>query len=118
MKASARSIRVRHVELNRAYLDWLSVCINRNFGGHSRDPSFGGRSGSLILWVTVNALIILISDLPTGRADIPRDGFVVTARAPRVGAGREASVWAVDLVVRVEARVAVAFGFALDVIAL
>ena len=65
----------------------------------------------------VNTLTILISDRPTGRADIARDDFVVTARAPRVGAGRE-SIWAVDLVVRVEARVAIAFGFALDVIAL
>jgi hypothetical protein len=59
----------------------------------------------------------MISDLPTGRADIPRDDFAVAPRAPRV-VGREASIWAVDLVVRVEARVAIAFGFALDVIAL
>ena len=68
----------------------------------------------------VNELTIPISDLPTGRADIARDDFVV-ARAPRVagvGAGRDVSIWAVDLVVRVEARVAIAFGFALDVIAL
>jgi hypothetical protein len=66
----------------------------------------------------VNALTILISDLPTGRVDIPRDDFAVAARAPRVVVGRESSTWAVDLVVRVEARVAMAFGFALDVIAL
>jgi len=66
----------------------------------------------------VNALTILISDLPTGRADIARDDFVVATRAPRVAVGRESSIWAVDLVVRVEARVAMAFGFALDVIAL
>jgi hypothetical protein len=65
----------------------------------------------------VSALTILISNLPTGRADIARDDFA-TARAPRVGAGREVSIWAVDLVVRVEALVAMAFGFALDVIAL
>jgi hypothetical protein len=104
--------------LNRAYFDWLSVCINCNFGGHSRDPSFDGRRGSLILWRIVNALTILISDLPTGRAGIARDDFAVAARAPRVAVGREASIWAVDLVARVEARVAIAFGFALDVIAL
>jgi hypothetical protein len=66
----------------------------------------------------VNAVTIPIGDLPTGRADIARDDFAVAARTPRVGAGREASIWAVDLVVRVEARVAIAFGFALDVIAL
>jgi len=66
----------------------------------------------------VSAITILISDLPTGRADIARDDFAVAARALRAGAGREASIWAVDLVVRVEARVAIAFGFALDVIAL
>ena len=66
----------------------------------------------------VNALTILISDLPTGRAGIARDDFAVAGRAPRVGLGREASIWAVDLVVRVEARVAITFGFALDVIAL
>lgn len=65
----------------------------------------------------VNELTILISDPPTGRADIARDGFAVAARAPRVGVGREVSIWAVDLVVRVEARVAITFGFALDVIA-
>lgn len=47
-----------------------------------------------------------------------RDDFPVTARALRVGAGMDVSVWAVALVVRVEARVAMAFGFALDVIAL
>jgi hypothetical protein len=69
----------------------------------------------------INALTILISDLPTGRAGIARDDFAVAARAPaapRVGAGREGSIWAVDLVVRVEALVAMALGFALDVIAL
>ncbi len=47
-----------------------------------------------------------------------RDDFAVAASALRVGAGREASTCAADLVVRVEARVAIAFGFALDVIAL
>lgn len=47
-----------------------------------------------------------------------RDDFPVTARAPRVGAGRELSICAVALVVRVEALVAIAFGFALDVIGL
>jgi hypothetical protein len=66
----------------------------------------------------INGLTIPISDLPTGRAVIARDDFAVAARAPRVGLGREASIWAVNLVVRVEARVATAFGFALDVIAL
>ena len=45
------------------------------------------------------------------------DDFAVAARALRVGAGREVSIWAVALVVRVEALVAIAFGFALDVIA-
>jgi hypothetical protein len=46
------------------------------------------------------------------------DDFAVTARALRVGAGREVSIWAIALVVRAEALVAIAFGFALDVIAL
>jgi hypothetical protein len=46
------------------------------------------------------------------------DDFAVAARALRLGAGREVSIWAVALVVRVEALVAIAFGFALDVIAL
>lgn len=46
------------------------------------------------------------------------DGFAVAARALRVGAGREVSIWAVALVVRVDALVATAFGFGLDVIAL
>lgn len=103
--------------MDRAYSDWLSVCINRNFRGCSRDPPFSGSRGSLILWIIVNAVTILISDLPTCWADIARDDFTVAERAPRVGAGREASIWVVDLVIRVEARVAVAFGFALDVIA-
>ena len=40
----------------------------------------------------VNVLTILISDLPTCRADIARDAFAVAARAPRVGAGREGSI--------------------------
>jgi hypothetical protein len=46
------------------------------------------------------------------------DGFAVAARALRVGAGREVSIWAVALVVRVDALVAITFGFGLDVIAL
>jgi hypothetical protein len=64
----------------------------------------------------VNGFTFPVSDLPTGCAAMERDDFAVAVRAVRVGAGWAVSSAVVALVVRVEARVAIAFGFALDAI--